>query len=129
MQGGQYMLDLVDHFGGTFIIFVFAILEVFAIVYLYGKFLLFLLSFKNKCELTGLQNFCLDLEFMTKHKPGLYWRLCWGLIMPVLLVVIFIYFAATLPVLTYGIYDFAYPSGVMGKRKTLLEMLLLNGCF
>lgn len=38
MQGGQYMLDLVDHFGGTFVIFVFAILEVFAVVYLYGKF-------------------------------------------------------------------------------------------
>ncbi|KAH1015815.1 hypothetical protein HUJ04_007140 [Dendroctonus ponderosae] len=34
--GGQYMLDLVDHFGGTFIIFVFAILEVLAIVFLYG---------------------------------------------------------------------------------------------
>lgn len=110
--GGQYMLDLVDHFGGTFIIFVFAILEVFAVVYLYG-----------------LQNFCLDLEFMTKHKPGLYWRLCWGLIMPVLLVVIFIYFAATLPVLTYGIYDFAYPSGVMAFGWSILGVGVLQTIF
>lgn len=31
------MLDLVDHFGGTFIIFVFAILEVAAVTWLYGK--------------------------------------------------------------------------------------------
>lgn len=31
------MLDLVDHFGGTFIIFVFAILEITAVMWLYGK--------------------------------------------------------------------------------------------
>ncbi|XP_018580348.1 sodium-dependent nutrient amino acid transporter 1 [Anoplophora glabripennis] len=94
--GGQYMLDLVDHFGGTFIIFVFAILEITAVMWLYG-----------------LDNFLLDLQFMTSHKAGLYWRICWGLIMPVLLMVIFIYFVATLQPLTYGIDDLVYPDGIM----------------
>nr|AEE62074.1 unknown [Dendroctonus ponderosae] len=110
--GGQYMLDLVDHFGGTFIIFVFAILEVLAIVFLYG-----------------LQNFCLDLEYMTNHKPGIYWRLCWGLIMPVLLVTIFIYFVATLPVLTYGIYGNPYPDGILAFGWCILGVGILQAIF
>ncbi|XP_019761113.1 sodium-dependent nutrient amino acid transporter 1 [Dendroctonus ponderosae] len=110
--GGQYMLDLVDHFGGTFIIFVFAILEVLAIVFLYG-----------------LQNFCLDLEYMTNHKPGIYWRLCWGLIMPVLLVTIFIYFVATLPVLTYGIYGKPYPDGILAFGWCILGVGILQAIF
>jgi len=103
------MLDLVDHFGGTFIIFVFAILEVYAVVYLYG-----------------LENFCLDLEFMTNHKPGIYWRVCWGLIMPVLLVVIFIYFLATLPTLTYGIYNHEFPAGVLAFGWCILAVGVLQ---
>ncbi|KAJ8986155.1 hypothetical protein NQ317_005628 [Molorchus minor] len=93
--GGQYMLDLVDHFGGTFIIFVFAILEVVAVTWLYG-----------------IDNFCLDLEFMTKQKVGIYWRICWGVLMPVLLIVIFVYFIATLTPLSYGIDSLYYPDGI-----------------
>ncbi|KAJ8939841.1 hypothetical protein NQ314_010970 [Rhamnusium bicolor] len=95
LSGGQYMLDLVDHFGGTFIIFVFAILEVTAVTWLYG-----------------IDNFCLDLEFMTQKKVGIYWRICWGILMPVLLIVIFIYFIATLQPLTYGVDNLYYPDGI-----------------
>ncbi|XP_066249630.1 sodium-dependent nutrient amino acid transporter 1-like [Euwallacea similis] len=107
--GGQYMLDIVDHFGGTFIIFVFAILEVYAVVYLYG-----------------LQNFCLDLQYMTGHKPGIYWRLCWGIIMPLLLVVIFIYFVATLKPLYYGIYKLPYPDGILAFGWCILAVGVLQ---
>ncbi|CAH1154667.1 unnamed protein product [Phaedon cochleariae] len=93
--GGQYTLDLVDHFGGTFVIFVCAILEVYTITWFYG-----------------VDNFCTDLEFMTKKKVGIYWRISWGLITPVLLTVIFVYFLATLEPLTYGIYKLLYPIGL-----------------
>ncbi|KAL1497742.1 hypothetical protein ABEB36_008648 [Hypothenemus hampei] len=110
--GGQYMLDLVDHFGGTFIIYVFAILEVYAVVYLYG-----------------LQNFCLDLEYMTNHRPGIYWRLCWGIIMPVLLLVIFVYFVVTLPTLTYGIFDYEYPDGILAFGWCILGIGILQTIF
>ena len=33
----MYILDLVDYFGGGFIIFIMAILETFAISWIYGK--------------------------------------------------------------------------------------------
>ena len=35
-QGGQWMLTLVDHFGGTFLVFALAIVEIIAIFWIYG---------------------------------------------------------------------------------------------
>lgn len=37
-KGGQYILDLVDYFGGTFVIFLFAILEVIVVNWFYGEY-------------------------------------------------------------------------------------------
>ncbi|XP_060521730.1 sodium-dependent nutrient amino acid transporter 1-like [Cylas formicarius] len=109
--GGQYVLDLVDHFGGTFIIFVFAILEVTAVVYLYG-----------------LDNFCTDIEFMSKSKVGPYWRICWGLITPVLLIVIFVYFVATLQPLKYGD-GLLYPTSLTAFGWSILGIGVLQMFF
>ena len=37
LQGGQFILTLIDYYGGGFIIFIFTILEVLAINWVYGK--------------------------------------------------------------------------------------------
>lgn len=39
----------------------------------------------------GLNNFCNDLEFMLKQKMGIYWKICWGLVIPIGLFGILIY--------------------------------------
>ncbi|CAG9864892.1 unnamed protein product [Phyllotreta striolata] len=93
--GGQYTLDLVDHFGGTFVIFVCVCLEV-AVV----------------CGLYGVNNVCDDLEFMTKKKVSIFWRICWTFIVPIFLAVIFIYFLVSLTPMTYGIFNLRYPLGL-----------------
>ncbi|KAH0819792.1 hypothetical protein GEV33_003000 [Tenebrio molitor] len=93
--GGQFMLNLVDYFGGTFIIFIFTVLEVTGVAWVYG-----------------LENFCLDLEFMLKRKVSPYWRITWGLITPFLLIIIFVYFCAKLERLKYAGHD--YPDGILG---------------
>ncbi|XP_062539239.1 sodium-dependent nutrient amino acid transporter 1 isoform X1 [Armigeres subalbatus] len=72
--GGQWILELVDHYGGTFLIYVLAIFEMVAIFWVYG-----------------LGNWCYDLEFMVQRRVGLYWRLCWGLITPLFMIAVFIY--------------------------------------
>lgn len=77
--GGQWMLNLVDHFGGTFLIFALAILELTGIIWVYG-----------------LENFCWDLEFMLNRKVGPFWKFSWFLVTPLLMLVIFIYSMATL---------------------------------
>lgn len=50
----------------------------------------------------GLENFLDDLEFMLDKKPSVYWRICWFIVTPLILITIFIYTVATLSPLTYG---------------------------
>lgn len=61
VQGGNFMVDLVNEFGANFVIYVIAMLEVGAVSWVYG-----------------LSNFCNDIEFMLNRKVGWYWRVCWG---------------------------------------------------
>ncbi|XP_063380652.1 sodium-dependent nutrient amino acid transporter 1-like isoform X2 [Cydia fagiglandana] len=72
--GGQWVLELIDHFGGTFLILFTGIVEVVGIIWLYG-----------------LENVCLDIEFMLGLKTGFYWRWCWGILTPAMMIVVFIY--------------------------------------
>ncbi|KAF5304937.1 hypothetical protein FQA39_LY18987 [Lamprigera yunnana] len=85
--GGQYILTVVDFFGGNMIVFIFGIIEITMIMWYYG------------CE-----NLCNDIEFMTKNKVGIYWRLTWSIITPIFLIIIFIYFISTITRLSYGSY-------------------------
>lgn len=86
------MLNLVDHFGGTFLIFVLAIGELVGIMWIYG-----------------LENLCNDVEFMIQRRPGWYWRVCWLVITPLFMIFVFIYSMATLKPLEYA--GKLYPDG------------------
>ncbi|XP_055710093.1 sodium-dependent nutrient amino acid transporter 1-like isoform X2 [Phlebotomus papatasi] len=88
--GGQWMLDLVDHYGGTFLIFALAVIELTAIFWVYG-----------------LYDFMMDTQFMCKRYLGLYWRICWPLVTPIFMLVIFVYHMASLKPITFG--DEPYP--------------------
>lgn len=76
----------------------------------------------------GVDQFCLDLEFMTKQKVGIYWRLCWGILMPGLLIIIFIYFLISLKPLTYGIYNLEYPIGLTGDFLKYVTNITIFTC-
>ncbi|XP_029037395.2 sodium-dependent nutrient amino acid transporter 1-like [Osmia bicornis bicornis] len=90
-RGGQYILNLVDYFGGTFIIVFLASFEVIAISWVYG-----------------VDNFLDDTEFMVGSRPSFYWRLCWGFLTPLSLFSILIYFLSELRPITYK--DEYYPT-------------------
>lgn len=60
------MLDLVDHYGAGFIVYVMAMMECIGVAWVYG-----------------LDNFCKDIEFMLGRKVGIYWRTCWGFVIPI----------------------------------------------
>nr|CAD7595484.1 unnamed protein product [Timema genevievae] len=99
--GGQYILNLVDFYGVTFVVFVLAVIEVIGVHWIYG-----------------LNNFCHDLEFMQGSKVGLYWRMCWGLITPVILFIVLIYFLVQMEPLKYG--DYLYPDSSYAAAWVLL---------
>ncbi|CAG4956508.1 unnamed protein product [Parnassius apollo] len=90
--GGQFILEIVDYYGGTFLILFCAIAEIVGIFWIYG-----------------LENFCLDIEFMLGIKTSIYWRFCWGIITPVMMIVVFIYALISYEALVFGGY-YTYPT-------------------
>ncbi|XP_013107532.2 sodium-dependent nutrient amino acid transporter 1 [Stomoxys calcitrans] len=93
--GGQFVLNLVDFFGCSFIALFLAIAELIAVSWMYG-----------------VKRLCQDIEFMLGVKTGLYWRICWVLITPGLMFAVLLYTLITLEPLTYN--GVAYPLNVYG---------------
>lgn len=87
--GGQWLLNLVDYYGATFLIFVLAIGELIGMFWIYG-----------------LENFCNDVEFMLDRRPSAYWKICWGFVTPVLMMIIFVYSMITMEPLKYNNMDY-----------------------
>lgn len=105
--GGQWMLNLVDHFGGTFLIFALAIIEVISIFWIYG-----------------LEQFCFDSEFMLNRKVTIYWRLCWAVITPGFMIIIFIYNMIKLENPRYSGWD--YPNSALAAGWVLFVVGIIQ---
>uniref|UniRef100_A0ABD2WQU3 Transporter n=1 Tax=Trichogramma kaykai TaxID=54128 RepID=A0ABD2WQU3_9HYME len=106
-QGGQFVLGLVDYYAASFVVFILASLEVTGIFWLYG-----------------LESFLDDTEFMLKQRPSVYWRLCWAVVTPFMLITIFIYTVANLTPLTYE--NKEYPPSAHAAGWTLLAFGVLQ---
>ncbi|XP_053951001.1 sodium-dependent nutrient amino acid transporter 1-like isoform X1 [Anastrepha ludens] len=104
--GGQWILNLVDYFAGTFIVFSLAFFEVIGMTWCYG-----------------LRNFCDDMEFMTGRKVSIYWRFCWGIITPLLLAVIFIYSLVIMEPLTYSTWSYPVSVEIIGWMLLVIGFL------
>lgn len=76
--GGQWFITLIDYYGGTFVAIIVGVLETMTIFWVYS-----------------LSNFLNDMEFMLGKRLGFYWRFCWLIITPLLMIVILIYTCAT----------------------------------
>lgn len=112
-QGGQYILTLVDYFCVSFLIYVLAIAE--------------LITF---CWIYGIKRLCRDVEFMLGIKSNWYWRISWGIIAPVLMIVIFVYELIMFKPTHYN--GYIYPDRFYGWFFTLssfIEFLLISFSF
>lgn len=83
--GGQYILELVDHYGGTFMRLFAAIIETIGVFWIYG-----------------LENMCVDIQYMLGIKVSFYWRICWGIVTPVMMIAVFFYSFITTEELLFG---------------------------
>ncbi|KAJ9576849.1 hypothetical protein L9F63_006623, partial [Diploptera punctata] len=97
-------LTLVDFYGANFTVFILAALEMVGIAWIYG-----------------MDNFCQDLEFMVGRKIGCYWRICWGIITPVLMIVILLYSIGTMKPETYKDKPFPTPVYAWIQCSILLQ--------
>lgn len=99
-NGGFHIIAIVDKFGGEFLVYALATIELIGVVWIYG-----------------LENVCWDVEFMLKRKVSAFWRISWGVVMPIVLIIIGYQFAVICYVdstqMTYGENKESYPLLVM----------------
>lgn len=107
-QGGQYVLNLMDTYGGGFSVLVIAIFELIALMWGYG-----------------VRRFCDDLEFMLGFRPNYFWQICWAIVAPLVLAFIFIYGLTDLKRITYG-KDIQYPEWADGVGWVLVLITVLQ---
>uniref|UniRef100_T1IHZ1 Transporter n=1 Tax=Strigamia maritima TaxID=126957 RepID=T1IHZ1_STRMM len=67
-QGGMYVLEFIDMFCAGNSALIVGIFEMISIFWIYG-----------------LRNFLDDTQFMLGKRPGYYWRICWTIVDPILL--------------------------------------------
>ncbi|EEB18169.1 sodium- and chloride-dependent transporter, putative [Pediculus humanus corporis] len=70
---GEYWLKLFDSFAGTIGLVFLALLETFAVMYVYGH-----------------AKFTQDIEDMTGYRPGWYWQITWRFIGPIIMTAILV---------------------------------------
>lgn len=106
-RGGQYLLEILDRFGGSTALTFIAIAESVSIAYIYG--------YSRIAE---------DIYFMLGRSLSWYWRFTWTITSPILLMAIFLLSLkdANEP-LTYGTYTFPSWSLGLGWAVALVIML------
>jgi len=96
MQGGIYVLQVMDWYSSTFTLMIISFLECMIICWVYG-----------------INRFYGDIELMLGRRPFIWWKIVWCFITP--LIIIFVFFTTVIqhtPV-TYGD-NYAYPGWAVG---------------
>ncbi|XP_072450899.1 sodium- and chloride-dependent neutral and basic amino acid transporter B(0+)-like isoform X1 [Chiloscyllium punctatum] len=99
-QAGIYWLNFVDHYATDWILFITALLQLIGLSWIYG-----------------INRFIKDIEMMIGERTWLFWlwwRICWILISPCLLVAVLIWSLATLTPPTYGPVEYPVWSRALG---------------
>ncbi|XP_059488037.1 sodium-dependent proline transporter-like [Neocloeon triangulifer] len=105
-HGGNYVLTLMDVYGGGVGVLFIAIAECIGLLWIYG-----------------LGRIASDLEFMLGNRPNAYWRITWSFLAPVILLLIFLYSLVFHVPLRYE--EYLYPSwaNMIGWALACVSML------
>uniref|UniRef100_A0A671U8Z0 Transporter n=1 Tax=Sparus aurata TaxID=8175 RepID=A0A671U8Z0_SPAAU len=89
-QSGMYWVTLFDSFAGSVPLLTIGLIEIIAIVFIYG-----------------IDRLNEDLEFITGHKPSIFWKISWMFISPVAIAFILVFYLVTQAQeeLTYLVWD------------------------
>ncbi|XP_039442442.1 sodium-dependent nutrient amino acid transporter 1-like [Culex pipiens pallens] len=69
---GLHVLGVVEYYGVTFASLTLVILETVTFCWIYG-----------------VNRICQDIKFMLNIETGLFWRVCWGLLTPAIIIAVF----------------------------------------
>uniref|UniRef100_A0A8C7D011 Solute carrier family 6 member 18 n=1 Tax=Oncorhynchus kisutch TaxID=8019 RepID=A0A8C7D011_ONCKI len=77
LGSGNYWLEIFNSYVGSVPFLIIAFFEIIAVAYIYG-----------------IGRFSDDLEFMTGHRPNIFWKVCWLVISPLMLFVVLVAYVA-----------------------------------
>lgn len=109
-QGGIYVFKIVDYYAAAISLMYIAFFECVAVVWMYG---------------TG--RLSANVKDMTGSYPNLFFRFCWPVVSPVLLLGIWFFFLYDYEEPTYGDYHFPRWAIVMGWLVSLTSILPIPG--
>lgn len=69
----------------------------------------------------GLYNYLDDIEFMLNIRLGWYWKICWGLVIPIFLTIVLVYSLADN---VSPSYKAEYPAIALGSTKIQNKRML-----
>lgn len=91
------MLQIVDFYGPTFVVFILSIFEIVAF-----------------CLIYGVNRICHDIKFMLGFTPGIFWRICWRFVVPLLMTAIVVYYLVSFEKPMDGAYEYPVIAHVVG---------------
>lgn len=97
MQGGIYFFNLIDYYTAAISLMYLAFFEVVAIVWIYGA-----------------DRLARNVQEMTGRMPSLYFRFCWYLAAPILILTIWIFSMVDYQRPSYNKGEYAYPDWAIG---------------
>ncbi|XP_068603685.1 sodium-dependent neutral amino acid transporter B(0)AT1-like [Brachionichthys hirsutus] len=73
LRSGNYWVEVFNGYVGSVPLLIIAVFEIIAVIYVHG-----------------MTNFSDDIYFMTGSRPNIYWKSCWMVISPLLLMVVLV---------------------------------------
>ncbi|CAG7825332.1 unnamed protein product [Allacma fusca] len=107
-RGGMYTFTFFDTYAAGSSLLFAVFFEVIVVSWVYG-----------------LDQLCKDAEAMIGHAPGIYWRICWKFVSPLLIAVIIVLDLSTVQPLTHDDYKYPNWAQIFGYVFTFIPITLV----
>ncbi|XP_072040069.1 sodium- and chloride-dependent glycine transporter 1-like [Amphiura filiformis] len=130
-NGGIYLLTLMDNYSAGFSLLLVAMLECIVVSWVYCNQERWWFGCGSRSGTffmsTGASQFVQDMKVILKFDMNWYWRACWMVISPAILLFIFIFFCVTYGPLTYQEYTYPPAMEFLGWCMVLAAVLVIPG--
>ncbi|OWF47645.1 sodium- and chloride-dependent GABA transporter 1-like [Mizuhopecten yessoensis] len=111
MQGGVYVLQIMDWYCSTFSLMILSLTECIVIGWIYGA-----------------DRFYRDIELMIGYQPCVWWKISWCYITPILILFIWLFSVTQLSPVTYGDYHYPQWAIILGWFLGLISLAPVPIC-
>ncbi|KAH8249666.1 hypothetical protein KR032_011272 [Drosophila birchii] len=107
-NGGMFILQLFDWYSSSLSVCAICLVEVIMVSWVYG-----------------IKNFLLDIEFMLGKRPGLYWKILWQWVTPLVLIFILLMTATFMRTITYNGISYPFWAITLGWTSCVSSVIFI----